>query len=99
MKTVGTQVEAGEQFTSPWRLTAVGSFVIRRSDVEALGGSRMVALPNSTLRIADLDWEPTRDVEGRIVFWSRMVSGIKVVIANNSLEEEQMTRTTKDTTP
>ena len=67
MKTIGAQLAAGEQLTSPWTLTAVGSFVIRRSDVEEAGGSRKVVLPNSSLRIADLSWEPVKDVGGKVV--------------------------------
>src|SRR5437879_2301928 len=81
-----------------WRLTGVGSYVADASAIKAQGGSRKVYLPNSSLRVADLSWDPLKDVNGKIVCWRRNVAGVPVLILNNSREEE-MTKTAKETTP
>jgi hypothetical protein len=102
MKIKGSQLEAGYQLTghqglSVWRITAVGTYVAHANAIKAEGGSRKVCLPGSSLRIADLTWEPTKDVDGRVVCWRRTVDGTPLVILNST--EEQMTKTTKEATP
>ena len=66
-----------------WRLTAVGSYVADAPAIRAAGGSRKVCLPGSSLRVNDVSWEPTRDVDGRVVCWRRTVEGKQLVILNN----------------
>jgi hypothetical protein len=80
-----------------WKLTGRGSYVAESSAIKAQGGSRKVCLPGSSLRIADLTWEPTKDVDGRVVCWRRTVEGKQLVILNT--KEIKMTKTTKDTAP
>src|SRR5947208_10950716 len=99
MKKISPQVEAGHQVAPPWRQTAVGSLVADVSAVKAAGGSRKVTLPNSTLRIADLDWSEVKDVDGRVMCWQRTIAGVPVLILNNSPQEETMSKKTKDTEP
>jgi hypothetical protein len=78
-----------------WTLTAVGSLVADVSAIKAAGGSRKVKLPNSTLRIADLDWQEVKDIEGRVMCWQRTIAGVRVLIRNNSPQEEAMSKKTK----
>src|SRR5437867_6719310 len=101
MKIIGTQLETGHQVTSHeglgiWRLTAVGSYVAEASAIRAAGGSRRAHLPGSSLRVNDVSWEPTRDVDGRVVCWRRTVEGKQLVILNT--KEEKMTAKTKELT-
>ena len=85
--------------TTIWKLTPVGSLVASRSDVEAAGGWRRAPLPNSTLRVGDVNWAVTEDSAGHLVCWRRTVAGIPLVILNNSPQEEEMTKTTQDAAP
>jgi len=78
-----------------WRPTAVGSLVADVTAIKAAGGSRKVTLPNSTLRIADLEWQEVKDVEGRVMCWQRTIAGVRVLIRNNSPQEETMSKKTK----
>lgn len=78
-----------------WRPNKAGTYVANRSEVEAAGGWRRANLPNSTLRIGDLNWNVIRDVEGRIFAWRRTVEGKQLVIVNNSPEEEEMSKKSK----
>jgi hypothetical protein len=82
--------------TSIWRPTAVGSWVASRSEIEAAGGSRKVKLPNSTLRIADFEWEPVKDVVGKIVAWRRSINATPHYIVNSPQEEEMSKKTKRD---
>src|SRR6266550_3816736 len=78
-----------------WKQTAFGSVVADVSAIMAAGGSRQVTLPNSTLRIADLKWSEVKDVEGRVMCWQRTIAGVRVLIRNNSPQEEEMSKKTK----
>jgi hypothetical protein len=95
----GSQVQSGDGLTL-WRETAFG-YVVNRTDVEAVGGSRCATLPNSTIRIGDLNWDVTKDVDGKLVCWTRTVTGVRFVILNNSPKEDQMgkSKKPKNTTP
>jgi len=78
-----------------WRLTAAETYVATRSDIDRSGGWRHAPLPNSTVRVGDLNWDVTKDVEGRVVCWTRTINGIQHLILNNPKETE-MTKTKRD---
>jgi hypothetical protein len=79
-----------------WRPNGVGGFVADASAINAQGGGRKVTLPGLSLRIADLDWAgaATRDVNGKIVCWSRTVGATRFVILNdiNHHREESVSK-------
>lgn len=79
-----------------WTLTPVGSYIANRSDVEAAGGWRGATLPNSTVRVGDLNWDVRKDVEGRVMCWQRTVNGVPLLILNNPKEETMSKKTKRD---